>query len=112
MKTNETKLKMIRVAADLFHKQGIRATSPDDVIEASETGKGQFYHYFKSKEGLVHQVLQNHMEAIKNGNTPINYEIQSWQDLKDWFHAHLELQRNFNMTRGCPLDPTSGHRPA
>ncbi|PWT89634.1 MAG: hypothetical protein C5B54_08605 [Acidobacteria bacterium] len=103
MKTNETKLKMIRVAADLFHKQGVRATSPDDVIEASETGKGQFYHYFKSKEGLVHQVLQNHMEAIKNGSTPINYEIQSWQDLKDWFHAHLELQRNFNMTRGCPF---------
>jgi AcrR family transcriptional regulator len=39
-------------AADLFHKQGVHATSPDEVIEASNTGKGQFYHYFKSKEGL------------------------------------------------------------
>jgi len=33
---------MIRAAADLFHKQGVRATSPDQIIEASATGKGQF----------------------------------------------------------------------
>ena len=50
----ETRLRIIRAAADLFHKQGVGATSPDQVIEASKTGKGQFYHYFKSKEGLVH----------------------------------------------------------
>jgi hypothetical protein len=40
----ETRLRIIAAAADLFHKQGVHATSPDDVIEASSTGKGQFYH--------------------------------------------------------------------
>ena len=52
-----TKDKIIRTAADLFHERGVGTTSPDDIIEASKTGKGQFYHYFKSKEGLVHEVL-------------------------------------------------------
>ena len=48
-KGTETRAKIIRTAADLFHERGVGATSPDDVIEASNTGKGQFYHYFKSK---------------------------------------------------------------
>ena len=37
----ETRLRIIGAAADLFHKQGVQATSPDDIIEVSGTGKGQ-----------------------------------------------------------------------
>jgi len=99
----DTKAKIIRVAADLFHKQGVGATSPDDVISASNTGKGQFYHYFKSKEGLVHEVLQTHLRAIKTGSAPINYDISSWDDLESWFFAQVELQKTFSMKRGCPF---------
>ena len=99
----DTKLRIIQVAADLFHKQGVHATSPDEIIEASGTGKGQFYYYFKSKEGLVHEVLQRHFRAIKDGDAPVNYEINSWQDLERWFQAHLDLQKRYKMTRGCPF---------
>jgi TetR/AcrR family transcriptional repressor of nem operon len=102
-KGQETKLRILRTAADLFHKQGIRATSPDEIIEASGTGKGQFYHYFKNKDGLIHEVLLWHANAIKTGSAPINYEIGSWEDLEEWFRAHIELQKSFGMTRGCPF---------
>ena len=60
-----TRMRIIRTAADLFHAQGARATSPDEIIEASRTGKSQFYHYFRSKEGLIHEVLQNNLQEIK-----------------------------------------------
>src|SRR6266853_2652907 len=103
VKGAETRLRIIEVAADLFHKQGVRATSPDEIIEASRTGKGQFYHYFKSKEGLVHEVLQGYLEAIQTGGAPLSYEIASWQDLEHWFLAQIELQKSCQMTRGCPL---------
>ena len=99
----ETRLRIIRAAADLFHKQGARATSPDQIIETSRTGKGQFYHYFGSKEGLVHEVLQNYLEEIRTGTSRVNYEIQSWQDLEKWFLAQVELQKSYAMTRGCPF---------
>ena len=56
----KTRLRILRAASDLFHAQGVAGTSPDQIIEVSATGKGQFYHYFKSKEGLVHAVLQNY----------------------------------------------------
>jgi TetR/AcrR family transcriptional repressor of nem operon len=103
MRGAETRLRIIRTAADLFHKQGVRTTSPDEIIEASRTGKGQFYHYFKSKEGLIHELLQVQLEAIKSGNAPIQYEITSWKDLERWFLTQIELQKSFGMTRGCPF---------
>ena len=99
----ETRLRIIHTAADLFHKQGARATSPDEIIEASRTGKGQFYHYFKSKEGLIHEVLQNYLDEIKKGASRVNYEINCWKDLEKWFSAQVELQKNYEMTRGCPF---------
>ncbi len=100
---SDTKLRIIQIAADLFHKQGVAATSPDKIIDASGTGKGQFYYYFKNKEGLVHEVLQHYLDGIKTGASPIHYEIESWQDLETWFLAHVELQKAFRMTRGCPF---------
>lgn len=99
----ETRLRIIRTAADLFHKQGVGATSPDEIIEASGTGKGQFYHYFGSKEGLIHEVLQVYLEEIKTGTARISYEIASWDDLERWFLSHVEMQKSFRMTRGCPF---------
>lgn len=99
----ETRLRILRVATDLFHKQGARATSPDEIIEASRTGKGQFYHYFKSKEGLIHEVLQAYLEEIKTQTSRVNYEIDSWRDLEKWFAAQVELQKDYEMTRGCPF---------
>ncbi len=102
-KGEKTRLRIVRAAGDLFHAQGVAATSPDQVIEASETGKGQFYHYFKSKEGLVHAVLQNYLEEIHAGTNPAYFEVRGWKDLERFFFVHLELQKSFNMTRGCPF---------
>lgn len=103
-----TRLRILRTAADLFHKQGVGATSPDEILEASRAGKGQFYHYFGSKEGLVHQVLLGYIEAVESGGGPVNYEVRSWDDLERWFVAHIELQKHFRMLRGCPFG-TIGH---
>ena len=51
----------------------------------------------------MHEVLQTHLEAIRNGSAPLKYDIESWQDLERWFRTQLELQKRFRMTRGCPF---------
>jgi AcrR family transcriptional regulator len=99
----ETRLRIIRAAAELFHRQGVAATSPDQIIAASGTGKSQFYHYFGSKEGLVHEVLQDWLDAVRGGTYPADPSIESWRDLEQWFRAHVKWQKRFQMTRGCPL---------
>jgi TetR/AcrR family transcriptional repressor of nem operon len=100
---DETRRQILAAAADLFHKQGVSITSPDQVIDASGTGKGQFYHYFKNKEGLVHEVLQTYLEGIRHGRGPLSYEIASWDELERWFAAQVALQQGFKMARGCPF---------
>jgi AcrR family transcriptional regulator len=100
-KAAETKYRILRVAADLFCSQGVHATRPEEIIEAAGVGKGQFYHYFKSKEGLVHEVLLWYFETLRSGNSPIVSHVGSWSDLEAWFSAHIEFQKGFGMTRSC-----------
>lgn len=102
-KGRATRDRILRTAADLFHRQGVHLTSPNEVIRESRTGKSQFYHYFRSKQDLVHQVLQGYIAAIRQGEGPINYKIESWDHLRDWFHSQALLQDQFGMTRGCPF---------
>ncbi len=100
---DETRRQIVAAARDLFHKQGVVATSPDQIIEASGTGKGQFYHYFKNKQGLVHEVLQTYLEEIRSGGGSLSYDITTWDELEQWFINQVALQKRFRMTRGCPF---------
>lgn len=101
-----SKEKMIRAAADLFHEQGVHRTTPREVVKAAALTINQFYHHFANKQGLVHEVLRAYHDAIMDTDGPVNsidYHIASWADLEKWFFAHLELQKRFRMTRGCPF---------
>jgi TetR/AcrR family transcriptional regulator, transcriptional repressor for nem operon len=100
------KLRMIRASADLFHKQGVHLTTPEEVVKAAGATMNQFYHHFANKEGLVHDVLRTYYDVIKDADGPVNsvnYQISSWRDLEKWFFAHVKLQKRFLMKRGCPF---------
>jgi len=45
--------RIVAHAAELFADRGVTATSLDDVLAAAGAGKGQFYHYFRSRDELV-----------------------------------------------------------
>jgi len=94
---------MMMTAFDLFHQQGVTATSVDEILEKSGTGKSQFYYYFKSKEGLVHAVLQCFFERMKNDQLPICHKIESWEDLEGFFRFFIEGQKAMGCERSCPI---------
>lgn len=48
-----TKSKIVKAAWNLFYKQGYEDTTVDEIIDASNTSKGSFYHYFESKDALL-----------------------------------------------------------
>lgn len=98
----KTKQRMIRAALDLFHAQGVRATSPQEVMAKTDTGKSQFYHYFGSKEGLVHETLLYVYGELCDGGFN-NRPITTWNDLENWFRFFVEGQKHYECQRGCPI---------
>lgn len=47
------RIKILNAAWKLFEEKGYEETTVDEIIEATQTSKGTFYHYFKSKEDLL-----------------------------------------------------------
>jgi AcrR family transcriptional regulator len=103
MSKTSTKDRIVAVALDLFHENGINATSVDGILEASGTGKSQFYYYFKSKEGLISAVLASFFKFIKSDGSPIDHEISSWEDLEGFLNFFVTMNKSFDKPRACPL---------
>ena len=49
-KRQSTKSRIVKAAWNLFYKNGYDNTTVEEIINASKTSKGTFYHYFKGKE--------------------------------------------------------------
>ena len=51
-----TKSRIVKAAWSLFYRKGYDNTTVEDIINASKTSKGTFYHYFKGKESLLNSL--------------------------------------------------------
>lgn len=54
-----TKEKILSKAEELFCLKGYEKTTIENILESCEIGKGTFYYYFKSKESLMNEVIEN-----------------------------------------------------
>lgn len=52
-KTRNTKGRIVAAAWKLFYEQGYDDTTVEEIIEASGTSRGSFYHYFEGKDALL-----------------------------------------------------------
>lgn len=99
----ETRERMLRVAADLIHVHGVHGTSVDDVLEASGTGKSQFYRYFGSKEELVREVVHHQMEEWLKRVGSVLAHLDSWRGFEEWFERIVAHQTRRGFVGGCPI---------
>jgi TetR/AcrR family transcriptional repressor of nem operon len=73
---------IIESAADIVYRKGFAGTTVDDMLRAAGVGKGNFYHYFRSKDDLGLAIVDDLAKAL---NGPAFDEIFS--------HAKSPLQR-------------------
>lgn len=100
---SDAKRRMVESALELFHAQGVNATSIDQILARSGTGKGQFTHYFKSKDGLIRAAIRFLDDAIRSGRTPTGYDLRSWKDFEGWFQKYIDFQKATECRKSCPL---------
>ena len=51
--SKNTKGKIVSAAWQLFYEQGYDNTNVEEIVEASGTSRGSFYHYFDGKDALL-----------------------------------------------------------
>src|SRR5262245_57560476 len=101
-----TREAIVASATALMGVHGYRNTSLDDVLRESGVGKGNFYHYFRSKEELGYAILDEFIQAFldrtlrpcfaEGGARPLD-QIRCFLD------RVKEAQRERNCIGGCPL---------
>lgn len=98
-----TRLRIVDTAARLMHVGGVAATSVDDVLTASGTGRGQFYHYFTSKDELVRAVLEYQAEKGERELAEAFAKDRGWAGVRAWLDSIADEQRRVGYVGGCPI---------
>lgn len=96
---------IVAAAADLFHLRGVAATSVDDVLQASGTGKSQFYYYFDSKEALVHEALALQFGRYVAAQQPSIDNLGSCKGIQQWLDSIVDQYESRGLVGGCPIGP-------
>lgn len=60
----ELKDRIIQSAYELFSTKGFQKTTITDIVKASGTSKGGFYHHFNSKEDIVNHIMDLYLEKV------------------------------------------------
>lgn len=86
--TKNTKGKIVSAAWQLFYEQGYDDTTVEEIVEASGTSRGSFYHYFDGKDALLSSLsylfdekYDELIETMEPGLSPIDKLILMNQEL-------------------------------
>lgn len=115
------KQELISIAEQLFLSTGYEQTSVNTIIEQAGVAKGTFYHYFKSKENVLDEMVAgyieniaevldiickdsetNALEKLQNAITTVFGSIQGKEDLFGSLHEdsniilHHKVERKMN----------------
>ena len=64
MSVSKTRQKLVEVARELFARQGLEATTMNDIALSSGKGRRTLYTYFKSKEEIYVAVVESELDKL------------------------------------------------
>jgi AcrR family transcriptional regulator len=112
MTKDQTREKILAVAARLFGKFGFRKTTVDEIAGTAHKAKGSVYYYFKSKEELFLAVVIQEINVLKTGLTRVivdnqdatgmirSYMMNRMVLMKDAINYHESLKAEFEADFG------------
>jgi AcrR family transcriptional regulator len=83
-KGRATVQRVLDAACDLFARQGVRATTLDQVGARSGTGRGQLYLYFAGKTDLVAAVVAQQVQRVLDAQRPLLDTMSTAADVRAW----------------------------
>jgi TetR/AcrR family transcriptional regulator, transcriptional repressor for nem operon len=98
--------RIVERAAELFAERGIAATTVDEVLAAAGAGKGQFYHYFRSRDELAAAAVGFRCEQVVAGLTKALGSVSSLAGLEEALAGFIAGFEQSGMP-GCPIGTLS-----
>ena len=80
-KRRSTKSRLVKAAWNLFYKNGYDNTTVEEIITASKTSKGTFYHYFKGKEALLNSLSDLFDQKYEELYTVVDPDMSAYDKL-------------------------------
>ncbi|GHF40608.1 TetR family transcriptional regulator [Streptomyces mashuensis] len=75
--------RLLAAATRLFAERGYDRTSVQDIVEAAGVTKGALYHYFGSKDDLLHEIYgrvlrlqQERLDALAGADAPVEQRLR------------------------------------
>ena len=94
--------RIVERAAELFADQGIAGTSLDEVLAAAGAGKGQFYHYFRSRDELAAAAVEQRCAQVVAGLTQALGGVSSLAELEQALAGFIAGFEQMGLP-GCPI---------
>lgn len=99
----ETVRRVLDAACVLFARQGIRATTLDQVGALSGAGRGQLYHFFRGKADLVAEVVALQVERVLGAQQPLLGTFSTAAEVRAWCALAAEQYAVGDDPVRCPI---------
>jgi len=94
----KTRDEIVRISVQLFRQKGYDAVKISDIASSASIGKGTFYQYFKNKEELFFECLENIFLDVGKDVPEIQMEMDALKRLRiRAFHFYQNLIHMIDM---------------
>jgi TetR/AcrR family transcriptional repressor of nem operon len=92
--------KIVAAAAERFHALGYNACGVQEIVDAAGVPKGSFYNYFKAKELLAREILNNYWSGA-GLDLLADMSIAPVERLRRHFQHIASRYKKFGFENGC-----------
>ena len=93
---------VIKLAMDVFHRQGYGATTVPDLVEATRLQPGSLYAAFKNKKGILMEALQTYTdESVDNLNQTFSTSDTALGGIRKFLLQMVDLCKGEEGRYGC-----------
>jgi TetR/AcrR family transcriptional regulator, transcriptional repressor for nem operon len=97
-----TRATIVDAAAAMIYQRGVAASTLDDILLSSGTGKSQLYYYFDDKADLVRAVIARQVELILQAQ-PLIHRTDSMRGIQAWADGIIAVHSAPGGPFNCPL---------
>lgn len=99
----DTRRRIVHSADTLFYEQGFEATSFADIAQVVGISRGNFYHYFKTKDQILAEVISLRLAQTRSMLEAWEARSNSPKERLQYFIDMMIINQAKIMLYGCPV---------